>query len=316
MKRRDFLQILTVAPMAVLGAKYMGGTETLPKDLPKTLLQPELKVNANSSKLVSVLANLNLGDHVIIAGRPSMGKTSVALNFMTNLACVENKACAYFSIEQSKEALMTRMLAICAEVPKASIARGKLSDEQFDKITIEAGVISDSNIFIDDTAGITVAEISRRLSRLKKSGVDAKYVFIDYLQLLKSDLKHDCRRDEVESIIAQLKQLALDQNVIMVTLAQLNRGVEARSDRRPLLTDLREFRFEQSAPNIDKVVLLYRDDYYDKSLQTKNIELIVARDKKEKCLTYVAKFDNSTLKISKFELMQSNDSSVHYRQRS
>lgn len=292
MKRRDFVKFAGAVPFAISPLKFIGMSESLngTQTTNKTL-KP-----ISSTLLVS---DLTMGDHLVIGGRPSMGKTAFALNLLLDLAFEHKSGCAFFSLEMSKEQLMQRLLCINSNISTNLMRTGKLSDTGFQQVIDSAVKISESNIFIDDSARISVEEISRKLHKLKKSGKEIKYVFVDYFQLLNSEKKYACRRDHVNDALAQLKQLAINQNVIVISLAQLNRSTMGKTDRRPILTDLRE---NSDYSNIDKAVYLFREDYYNPSVKGSVLEMIVVKNKNHEQYAYKAAVDKLSLKISNLRL--------------
>ena len=223
-------------------------------------------------------AGLQPSDLILLAARPSMGKTALALNMAQHIAIREKKAVAVFSLEMSKEQLVQRML--CAEAPIDSqrLRIGELEDNDWRKLVGAADRLSQSNIFIDDTPGITVMEMRAKARRLKRE-YDIQLLVIDYLQLMQgstSSSRNENRQQEISEISRSLKALARELDIPVVALSQLSRGVEARQIKRPMLSDLRESgSLEQDA---DIVAFLYREDYYNPETEKKNItEFIVAK---------------------------------------
>lgn len=223
-------------------------------------------------------AGLQPSDLILLAARPSMGKTALALNMAQHIAVREKKAVAVFSLEMSKEQLVQRML--CAEAPIDSqrLRIGELEDNDWRKLVGAADRLSQSNIFIDDTPGITVMEMRAKARRLKRE-YDIQLLVVDYLQLMQgstSSSRNENRQQEISEISRSLKALARELDIPVVALSQLSRGVEARQIKRPMLSDLRESgSLEQDA---DIVAFLYREDYYNPETEKKNItEFIVAK---------------------------------------
>lgn len=201
------------------------------------------------------------GELIIIAARPSMGKTAFSLNLAQHMALRSQKTIAYFSLEMSRDAVMMRVLASEARINMKDIRSGKIQDSVWPKLINVAGQVSDSKFFIDESSGVSPFEVRARARRLKAQiGLDA--IIIDYLQLMDLKQKVESRERAVSEISKSLKALAKELEIPVVALAQLNRGVEGRADRRPMLSDLRESgSIEQDA---DVIMMLYRDDYYDK----------------------------------------------------
>ncbi len=214
-------------------------------------------------------------DLVLIAARPAMGKTAFALNIAHNAALKDNRKVALFSMEMSKEQLIQRMIASESKVELNKLKNGNLDEEEWPKVITAMEVLSKTNIHIDDTPGLTVAELRSKCRRLKiERGLDM--VLIDYLQLMESDAKGESRQQEISRISRSLKILAKELECPVVALSQLSRAPEQRSDKRPMLSDLRESgAIEQDA---DLVMFLYRDEYYNDDSDQKNIaEVIISK---------------------------------------
>ena len=220
---------------------------------------------------------LNKGNLLLVAARPAMGKTSFALNMALNVAKKYKKTVAFFSLEMSREELAMRLLSSESFVDSQKMATGKLTEEEWIKIGMASSALSQTDIRVDDNGGITVAEMNAKLRRLDNLGL----VVIDYLQLMQGSgygRNNDNRVQVVSDISRSLKVMAKELNVPVVCLSQLNRAAEGRSDKRPVLSDLRESgSIEQDA---DSVMMLYRDDYYNPNTEEKNIaECIVAKNR-------------------------------------
>ena len=227
--------------------------------------------------LDSKVNGLNKGNLLLVAARPAMGKTSFALNIGLNVAKKYNKTVAFFSLEMSREELAMRLLSSESFVDSQKMATGKLTEEEWVKIGMASSALSQTDIRVDDNGGITVAEMSAKCRRLDNLGL----VIIDYLQLMQGSgySKNNENRVQVVSDISRsLKIMAKDLNVPVICLSQLNRAAEGRSDKRPMLSDLRESgSIEQDA---DCVMMLYRDDYYNKESEKTNVaECIVAKNR-------------------------------------
>ena len=220
---------------------------------------------------------LNKGNLLLVAARPAMGKTSFALNMALNVAKKYKKTVAFFSLEMSREELAMRLLSSESFVDSQKMATGKLTEEEWVKIGMASSALSQTDIRVDDNGGITVAEMNAKLRRLDNLGL----VVIDYLQLMQGSgysKSNENRVQVVSDISRSLKVMAKELNVPVVCLSQLNRAAEGRSDKRPVLSDLRESgSIEQDA---DAVMMLYRDDYYNPNTEEKNIaECIVAKNR-------------------------------------
>ena len=197
---------------------------------------------------------------VIIAARPAVGKTALALNIAQNVATKTDKTVAIFSLEMGAESLVNRMLCAEGNIDANHLRTGNLTSDEWESLFFAAGTLSNAHLYIDDTAGIKVAEIRARCRRLKKETGNLGLIVIDYLQLIEGN-NPDNRQQEVSEISRQLKKLAKELEVPVIALSQLSRGVEQRQDKRPVLSDIRESgSIEQDA---DIVSFLYRDDYYE-----------------------------------------------------
>ena len=223
-----------------------------------------------------ITAGLHPSDLVIVAARPAMGKSAFALNIATNAAVRANKGVAIFSLEMSKEQMTNRILCSEAMVDSNKVRTGKIEDDDWTKLAEASGALSTSQIFIDDTPGISVMEIRAKCRKLKLEK-NIGLVVIDYIQLVQgSSKKNSSREQEISEISRSLKILAKEIGVPVIALSQLSRSVEQRPDHRPMLSDLRESgAIEQDA---DIVMFLYRDDYYNEDSEKKNIaEVILAK---------------------------------------
>ena len=210
------------------------------------------------SGLDGVLAGMGKSDLIIVGARPGMGKTSFVLNVGTNVARATGKAVCIFSLEMSAEQLVTRVVSSEAMIDSHKLRTGELAPEDWDALAHTSEWLSKCNILIDDTAGITVMGMKSKLRRVENLGL----VVIDYLQLMQSDRKSDNRAQEVSEISRSIKLMAKELNVPVVCCAQLNRAAEKNSDKRPMLSDLRDSgSIEQDA---DAVLFLYRSEYYQK----------------------------------------------------
>lgn len=220
---------------------------------------------------------LNNSDLIIVAARPGMGKTTIALNMVSNVAKKTGKTVAFFSLEMSREQLGTRLLANESFVDANKLITGKLELEDWEKVGVAAAALSKTDIRVDDNPAITVAEMNSLCRRLDNLGL----IVVDYLQLMTGaggSSKGENRVQIVGEISRSLKIMAKELNVPVICLSQLSRAAEGRTDKRPMLSDLRESgAIEQDA---DQVILLYRDDYYNPNTEEKNIcECIVAKNR-------------------------------------
>lgn len=235
-------------------------------------------IGTGFKKLDEMTAGLHPGEMTIIAARPSMGKTAFSLNIAQHVALRLKKTVAYFSLEMGKESMMMRMLSAESKVSMSEIRNGRIQDSAWPKLINAASALSEAPIFIDDTAGISPFEIRSRARRLKaEHGLDV--IMIDYLQLMSMKQKFNSREQEVAEISKSLKAIAKELQIPIIALAQLNRGVEGRTEKKPMLSDLRESgSIEQDA---DVIMMLYRDDYYDKENPEKqgHAEVIVGKQR-------------------------------------
>lgn len=224
--------------------------------------------------LDNVIVGLGKSDLVLVGARPGMGKTSFAMNIATSSAIKTKKTVCVFALEMSAEQLANRMLSSEAQVDSYKMRSGQLSNEDWEAIAYASSRLSECDILIDDTPGISVTGIKSKLRRVKNLGL----VIIDYLQLMQGDRRNDNRVQEVAEISRGLKLLAKELNVPVITCAQLSRGPESRPDKRPMLSDLRDSgAIEQDA---DVVMFLYRDEYYKEETPAQSVaEVIVAKNR-------------------------------------
>lgn len=225
------------------------------------------------------LSGLQRSDLVLIAARPSMGKTAFVLNIAQHVAFRQNLAVAIFSLEMSKEQLVNRLFSLESHVDAQILRTGNLSDTDWEKLIEGAGTIGNSRMIIDDTSGISISEMRSKCRKYKlEIGLDL--IIIDYLQLMSGSggRKNESRQQEISEISRSLKGLARELNVPVIALSQLSRAVEQRTDKRPMLSDLRESgAIEQDA---DVCMFIYRDDYYNPDTEDKNIaEIIIAKQR-------------------------------------
>ena len=227
--------------------------------------------------LDKLTSGLQPSDLILVAARPSMGKTAFTLNIAQHVAVHENKSVAFFSLEMSKEQLVQRMLCSEGGIDSQRLRVGELEENDWEKLINAADRLSRAPIYIDDTAGITVMELRSKARRLKAEH-DLQLIVIDYLQLMqgRSSKNSDNRQQEISEISRSLKALARELNVPVIALSQLSRSVESRQVKKPMLSDLRESgSLEQDA---DIVMFLYREDYYDPETEHKNItDAIIAK---------------------------------------
>ena len=234
-------------------------------------------VGSGFTDLDSMTSGFQSGDMILIAARPSMGKTTFALNIAEHAALREHKSVVIFSLEMSKEQLAYKLLCSEANVDMLKLRTGALEDSDWENIARATGPLSKAKVYIDDTAGVTVMEMRSKCRRLKlEYGTDL--IVIDYLQLMSGGSGTDNRQQEVSEISRSIKALAKEMECPVIALSQLSRAPEQRADHRPMLSDLRESgSIEQDA---DLVMFLYRDEYYNKETEDKNIgECIIAKQR-------------------------------------
>lgn len=230
------------------------------------------------AELDKMTAGFQRNDLIIVGARPSVGKTAFALNIAQNVAVKTGENVAIFSLEMGAEQLVMRMLCAEGNIDAQRLRTGSLTDDDWGKLTMAMGSLSNAGIFIDDTPGVRITDIRSKCRRLKQEH-GLGMILIDYLQLiLGSGRSGENRQQEVSEISRSLKQLARELQVPVIALSQLSRGVEQRQDKRPMMSDIRESgSIEQDA---DIVAFLYRDDYYDKESEDKNIiEIIIAKQR-------------------------------------
>lgn len=246
-------------------------------------------------------SGLHANELIIIAARPAMGKTAFAVNLATNVAIRNNKTVALFNMEMSAEQLVTRMMAAEGQISQSKLKTGNLGKNDWKQLDEAVTRLADTKIFIDDTPGMTIAEIRAKCRRLASTDGNLGLIIIDYLQLISGSARYaGNRQQEIAEISRALKTLAMELEIPIVALAQLSRGVEQREDKRPLLSDLRESgSIEQDA---DIVAFLYRDDYYTKKIDidefTSKSEFIMAKNRSGSTCTIELIFKRD---ISKFE---------------
>jgi replicative DNA helicase len=224
-------------------------------------------------------AGLQPSDLIIVAGRPSMGKTALCMNIAENAALKTDAGVAIFSLEMSKEQLAMRMLCSQAHVDLKRVRTGHLNDAEFGELAKAAANLSEAKIFIDDTPALTVLELRAKARRLSRdAAANLKLVIVDYLQLMRSSEGKDSREQEISEISRSLKALAKELHLPVLALSQLNRQVENRHPPKPRLADLRESgAIEQDA---DVIAFIYREEVYDEDTPRKGIaEIIVAKQR-------------------------------------
>lgn len=231
-------------------------------------------VPTHFSGIDKLIVGMHESDLIVVGARPGMGKTAFGLNIAVNVAKANKKKVAIFSLEMSNEQVVQRMLSSEAYIDSYKMRSGELDSEDWNRLAAAAGVLSQTDIYLDDTAGISVMGMKSKLRRIKDLGL----VIIDYLGLMSSDKNIDNRVQEVSDISKNLKRMAKDLKVPVIALAQLNRGVEGRTDKTPMASDLRDSgAIEQDA---DIIMFLYRDDYYNNDPANQNTaQCIIAKNR-------------------------------------
>ncbi|MBR0105521.1 MAG: replicative DNA helicase, partial [Firmicutes bacterium] len=285
----DVNQILDLAEKSIfdISQKRHTGSAVHISDITVSVFEKIEEAYANGKKITGIptgfmdfdfkTAGLQPSDLILIAARPSMGKTALALNIVQNAAIRQGIPVAVFSLEMSSNQLVNRILCSEAMVDAQKVKTGNLTEDDWPKLIEAMGPISEAPIYIDDTPGITPMELRAKCRRLKiEHGIGL--VVIDYLQLMSSDSGRDSRQQEISEISRSLKAIAREMDVPVIALSQLSRACEQRSDKRPMLSDLRESgAIEQDA---DIVAFLYREEYYFPDTEKKNqAELIIAKQR-------------------------------------
>ena len=254
-------------------------------------------LHTSFSSLDKYIFGLNPSDLILIAARPGMGKTSFATNIATNVAKLyRNKTICIFSLEMSKEQIVSRILSSEARIASDEMRTGKINSTKWAEIGEAADVLSRLNIYVDDTANISIGEMKAKLRRMKDLGL----VVIDYLQLMSTNRKDGNRVNEISEITRNLKIMAKELSVPVITLSQLSRGPEQRPDKRPMLSDLRESgSIEQDA---DIVLFLFRAGYYNKESENPNgCECIIAKNRHGETSTIGLNWDGQYTRFSEVE---------------
>ncbi|MEC8882602.1 MAG: replicative DNA helicase [Pseudomonadota bacterium] len=223
-------------------------------------------------------SGLQPGDLIIVAGRPSMGKTIFGVNICEYVAIATKKPCVFFSLEMPSESIVMRMLSSLGRIKQERIRSGKLKDEDWPRMTSAIGLLSEASIFIDDTGGISPTELRSRARKVAREHGDLGVIVVDYLQLMRVPELRDNRVQEISEISRSLKLIAKELNVPLIALSQLNRSLENRQDRRPVNSDLRESgSIEQDA---DVIAFIYRDEVYNSDSPDKGTaEIIIGKQR-------------------------------------
>lgn len=235
-------------------------------------------VTTGFNALDKMLAGFHPTDLVVLAARPAMGKTALALNFAANVAILGGKPVGVFSLEMSRGQLVSRMLSFLSTVEGGKLRTGSLTSEEWERLTEASDILRRHQVFVDDTPGVTLNDVRARARRLKSTAGDIGLIVIDYLQLMQGDDPKASRQQQISDISRGLKILAKDLEVPVLALSQLNRGVEQRADKRPMVSDLRESgAIEQDA---DVIMFIYRDEVYNEDSPDKGkAEVIIAKQR-------------------------------------
>lgn len=301
-----------VFEIAELGARSKGGFVKLGDILPPTLDRIEVLSLLDSvitgmptgfTDFDNLTSGLQPSDLIIVAGRPSMGKTSFSMNIAEYVAINQHVPVAVFSMEMSNEQLAMRLISSLARINLQNLRTGKLHDNEWSIMSEAVGKLSQALLFIDDTPALNPTELRSRARRLARENGQLGLIVIDYLQLMQIPNYKEGRVNEVSEIARSLKSLAKELNVPVVALSQLNRSLEQRSNKRPIMSDLRESgEIEQSA---DLIVFIYRDEVYDENSNDKGkAEIITSKQRNGPIGTTFLTF---TANLTKFENFTSNE---------
>ena len=273
--------------IAEQGARGRGGFEPIKSLLTKavdrieTLFEsddPITGISTGFSDLDRMTSGLQPADLVVVAGRPSMGKTTLAMNIAENVAINSGKPVAVFSLEMPGESLAMRMMSSLGRIDQHRIRSGSLEDDEWPRLTSAVSILAEAKMYIDDTPAMTPTEVRARARRLMREHSELGMIMIDYLQLMQAPGMAENRTNEISAISRSLKALAKELNVPVVALSQLNRSLEQRTNKRPIMSDLRESgAIEQDA---DLVIFIYRDEVYNEESSDKGIaEIIIGKQR-------------------------------------
>jgi replicative DNA helicase len=235
-------------------------------------------VSSGYKDLDKMTAGLQKGDLIVLAGRPSMGKTALAMNIAESVAMNEKKNVVVFSLEMPSEALVMRLLASLGRVNQSKLRTGDMDEKEWANLTSAMQMLSESSLYIDDTPGITPGQMRAKLRRIARAEGDIGLVVVDYLQLMRAPEYRDNRTLEISEISRMLKTIAKEFMTPVIALSQLNRSLEQRQDKRPVMSDLRESgAIEQDA---DVIAFIYRDEVYNEASEAKGLaELIISKQR-------------------------------------
>ena len=276
-----FSDLTSIISQAVSTIQHLYETKSIVSGVPSGFIDLDRKLNG-----------FHKSDLIIVAGRPSMGKTALCLNIAHHVSVEKKIPVAFFSLEMSKEQLGFRLLSQETKIPSNVLRNGLVARNQWPLIAEAAGNLSEGKLFIDDTPAMSVLEIRSKARRLKAQE-DIQLIIVDYLQLVRGLTEGDSREREISEISRFLKNLARELNIPVIALSQLNRAVEQRSNKRPQLSDLRESgAIEQDA---DVILFIYRDEVYNKDTKDKGIaEIIIGKHRNGPTGTVFLKFNADT----------------------
>ncbi len=277
----SFSNLTSIISQAVATIEHLYETKSIVSGIPSGFIDLDRKLNG-----------FHKSDLIIVAGRPSMGKTALCLNIAHHVAVEKRIPVAFFSLEMSKEQLGFRLLSQETKIPSNVLRNGLIARNQWPLITEAAGNLSEGKLFIDDTPAMSILEIRSKARRLKAQE-DIQLIIVDYLQLVRGIDDRDSREREISEISRFLKNLARELNIPVIALSQLNRAVEQRANKRPQLSDLRESgAIEQDA---DVILFIYRDEVYNKDTKDKGIaEIIIGKHRNGPTGTVLLKFNADT----------------------
>ncbi|MCB1858263.1 MAG: replicative DNA helicase [Gammaproteobacteria bacterium] len=240
--------------------------------------EPITGLSTGFTDLDRMTSGLQPADLIIIAGRPSMGKTTLAMNIAENVAINSGRPVAVFSMEMPGEALAMRMMSSLGRIDQHRVRTGRLEDDEWPRLTSAVSILAEARMYIDDSPALSPTEVRARSRRLMRENGDLGLILIDYLQLMQAGTSTENRTNEISLISRSLKALAKELNVPVIALSQLNRSLEQRNNKRPIMSDLRESgAIEQDA---DLVVFIYRDEVYNEDSQDKGIaEIIIGKQR-------------------------------------
>lgn len=257
MDRRSFLKYLAIVPL-LSKLELPSSTSFKPPSGPVKFASNKVESDqVKASGINSSWSELKPGDQMIIGGRPGMGKTLVALNILNTVCIEQGKKCVYFSLQERSEKLVQRLLAIRSGISLSKIEVGKLSRTELQAISSQSNLISEANLYIDDSADADIEVIISKIKDSKRTYADLKYVFIDYFQLISSKRSFSSRSKLIHEALKDLKKLAQDEKLILISLSQINRNYD-KYNRVPEVMHLREIK---DVSSVDQITLVFRDEY-------------------------------------------------------